>query len=106
METGYQNYKKASAMINDGTSMPTIFAFFEACLALPYDEGAFKNTADHVYGYFRKQVSLDEKNRFLDLMETIPLDPVAIKAHLRFLANRYEVAYILDSYYFDLKTDA
>ncbi|QIK69314.1 UV DNA damage repair endonuclease UvsE [Erysipelothrix sp. HDW6C] len=100
METGYANYKRCSAMINDGTPLDEIVIFMDACLELPFDAGSFRNTADHVYGYVRKQVSDREKQQYMLLVEDVSTNAVKIKKLLSKLMYKYDEKYVLDSVYF------
>lgn len=64
--------------------------------------GAQVNAFQHAWGYFKKVATTSEKDKFLTMIETITVDNIRqIYRYLYKLAEKYEVRYLLDSYYFD-----
>ena len=64
--------------------------------------GAQVNAFQHAWGYFKKVATTSEKDKFLTMIETITVDNIRqIYRYLHKLAEKYEVRYLLDSYYFD-----
>ena len=65
----------------------------------------FVNAAQHVWGYFKKCATEDEKKDFLMMMDDYKAgktDIEEIKKNLWELAVKYNMKYLLESYYFIL----
>ena len=85
----------------------SFYRHVEHALALPENAGRAVNALEHVWGYFRGAASPAERARHERRLAeyaagTIPLS--GVKKHLLRLAEKYEVDYLLGSYYFDLST--
>lgn len=100
MEKSYADYKKCSVLVNSCTPMRDVYMYMDECLGKPFDEGNFKNTVRHVYGYIKKYATLNEKERLNQLMEKTTIDTVEIKNLLKKLSIKYNADYINNSYYF------
>ncbi len=70
------------------TTMPTV--------------GAQENAALHVWGYFKDQSTEKEKNEFFKrLAKAVSNEDFSgVKSHLYRMAERYEMSYLLNAYYF------
>ena len=77
----------------------------EAAMDLPENKGAEINGADHVWGYFSKDCTEAEKNKYQKLINGYrngEINIAAVKRHLYALAKKRELTYLTDSYYFYL----
>jgi UV DNA damage endonuclease len=77
-------------------------------LAFSYEEnqGFVINSLQHVWGYFKKSANLEEKAEFEKKLQDYASGSVSlveIKSFLHQLANKYNQAYLLKSYYFQSK---
>lgn len=103
MEKSYAAYKEiGNAAANSPTSPDELFILINEILSLPEDIGQASNSLEHVWGYFKKTAAEYERNKFMELLssyrnEKTPLH--LVKEFLRELSVKYDVSYILDSYY-------
>jgi len=76
----------------------------EALIILP-ERGQAMNAAQHVWGYFKKLVTDREKAAWQEKMQQYQSGAIAsanLKAFLYRLSKKYDVDYLLESYYFVL----
>lgn len=99
MEKGYDLYKKCSSLVKENCSLKDFYSFVDDCLLMSYNEKNFKNTALHIWGYFKDCATDKEKRDFLKLMDEYK-DPQKVKEKLYKLAVKYEREYLVGSYYF------
>lgn len=99
MEKGYDLYKKCSSLVKGNCSLKEFYSFVDACLSMSYNEKNFKNTALHIWGYFKDCATDKEKRDFLNLMDEYK-NPQKVKEKLYKLAVNYEREYLVGSYYF------
>ncbi len=67
--------------------------------------GSFTNAAQHVWGYFRGKASASEQKRFQNLLDAYAAGQGSgepVKRMLLRLAQKYEVRYLMESYYFSI----
>lgn len=100
MEKNYSFYKECSKLINSEEPMSTFYCFIDECLRLPFDEGNFKNTVQHVYGYLKYCATTKEKDKLLDLIDDEIENESKIKNELQKLCKKYKIDYLNQSYYF------
>ena len=98
MSQNYMLYKHCSKIVKNGCSLRDLYFSIEDALMQPADIKNFKNTAEHVWGYFKDKATEKEKKHFITLLTTE--DTVKIKENLYRLAVKYEVQYLLKSYFF------
>lgn len=99
MERNYKYYKLCSKMIKDGCTVREFYDYIDKILDVDIDEGNFNNTAEHVWGYIKKQATKREKTHFEKLL-TQEKDYIKIKKYLMKLCDKYNGSYIKKSYYF------
>ncbi|MFC4770873.1 DUF1722 domain-containing protein [Enterococcus hermanniensis] len=68
---------------------------------LPVNVKARRNAYEHVWGYFKKMVTHQERATFLRLVQAMTETQDEALPYLKQLAEKYQIAYILDSYFFD-----
>jgi UV DNA damage endonuclease len=100
MEKNYLYYKKCSGLVNSATPMAEVYEYIDRCLNAPFDEGNFRNAAEHVYGYIKEKATLEEKKSFKELLLKTTENEAKIKSLLKRLCSKYKVEYINNSYYF------
>ena len=59
--------------------------------------GSMLNTYQHLWGYFKKKATAEEKEAFLPLLEQVPDTNDLINHQLYQLAHKYEVKYLQES---------
>lgn len=84
------------------TDAAAFYTLIDDARALPADSGAQKNAAQHVWGYFKKEVTEKEKGRFCALSRRADFDETAMKRFLLRCAMKYGPDYLKESYYFYL----
>lgn len=100
MEKNYSFYKECSKIINSDEPMSKFYCYIDDCLQHPFDEGNFKNTVQHVFGYLKYCATTKEKDKLLDLMEEEIENTTKIKSELQRLCKKYKIDYLNQSYYF------
>lgn len=53
-------------------------------------------TYQHIWGYFKKIATVEEKNRYKDLIETTPLKSKELENFLKELSQKYHQTYLLN----------
>lgn len=100
MEKNYSFYKKCSSLVNSEVPLCHVYTYIEHCLSLPFDEENFINTVQHVYGYLKDKATLNEKQKFNDLLSDAKMNRDKIKEMLKKLCEKYGIEYINNSYFF------
>lgn len=105
MERHYNDYKSLSRDIGGGEfSAKYLSERLAEYLERPVESKAVINTFNHVWGYFKKLASQDERDHAFSLMDQYQEDQVSsikVKTYFLELAKKYQVTYLLDSHYFD-----
>ena len=76
----------------------------EKAQALPQSNGDAINAAEHVWGYFKDRVTVQERETFLKMihaMQTGEATDLQIRQLLRKMLRKYPHSYLEQSYYFD-----
>ncbi len=88
---------------------PVVFyRMIESALHTPGHRGRAANALEHAWGYFKKDASAAEQKRFFSLLSRYLAGGatlVQIKTYLFRLAQKYDTDYLLDSYYFVLRSE-
>lgn len=75
------------------------YDWIDTCISMPII--TFKNVAQHVWGYYKKEATAYEKKRVLLLIDENNLESYfKLKVVFKRLAIKYKQKYIYDSYYF------
>ncbi|GGB08780.1 DUF1722 domain-containing protein [Macrococcus hajekii] len=59
--------------------------------------GSMVNTFQHIWGYFKKKATEEEKKHILNLIDALPSSNDALITELSQLAIQYEIQYLKDS---------
>jgi UV DNA damage endonuclease len=105
LEKNPAGYTAIRELLKDKSAYPAIkfFDIIEASLGMDENKGFAINAAQHVWGYFKKVCTAKEKAIFEKLLEDYGAGHVAfqrIKNFLFRLSTQYQMAYLLDSYFF------
>jgi UV DNA damage endonuclease len=107
LENSPQNYLEIRKILKDKTDFPAIYFYnlIEDALYSPVSIGNKINAAQHVWGYFKDFANEKEKNNFFKKIDNYNNELISIaniKNYLFKLAVKYEIKYLLSSYYFIL----
>lgn len=98
MEKSYNLYKECSQILNTTYETEKFYSKIDVALLSPFNEGDFKNTLLHIWGYFKDKSTEKEKDRFFEQLNQKKL--YRAKQFLYKLSKKYKIQYLLDSYYF------
>lgn len=106
LENSHRAYLQIRSLLKEKGQYPVVsfYLLIEEALAGKKREG-FVNAAQHVWGYFKKCATEIEKRDFLLMMEEYKMGKIemdGIKKKLWELSVKYEMKYLLESYYFIL----
>ncbi|AQP54490.1 hypothetical protein CBF34_01605 [Vagococcus penaei] len=75
----------------------TFHYLIEDALNTPATIGSLKNAYQHIWGYFKKVATKEEKETFLILLNTLSLTNDEVKPFLAQLSIIYQIDYLLNS---------
>ena len=78
----------------------TICCKINEALTIKPTTGSIVNAYEHMWGYFKKEATADEKEQYLILKQRFQENQIALKEWQQFLkklAYQYEVQYLIDS---------
>jgi UV DNA damage endonuclease len=105
MERSYGQYKKISKYFSTGELNKNEFnKLISEAMEIEISKGQAINTLQHVWGYFKKICEEQEKSDFFSLLGMYEDDKcslITVKNMLYKLSRKYEVRYLLDSFYFN-----
>ena len=99
MERNYNYYKECSKMVKEKCSIKEFYEYTDETIISDVGDGSFINTAEHVWGYVKGDVTDKERAHFEKLLLDLQKKE-KVKHYLYKLCNRYNAEYILNSYYF------
>lgn len=106
MARSQQHYDKLRVMFKNNQEVDVI-SFYEMIDELrddPLNPKAQLNALLHVWGYFKKQATTQEKERFIRYQSNLSGDITTFdvaRKYLRQLSKKYEISYLTQSYYFE-----
>jgi UV DNA damage endonuclease len=100
MERNYKYYKACSKLVKENCSIEEFYEYTDEVISIDVESGSFINTAEHVWGYVKNDVSEKEKNHFDKLLLDIE-HKNKVKLYLKKLCDKYNSEYMLESYYFN-----
>lgn len=100
------NYQEVRQLLKDkeNVDFKRIAELFEETEKLAHSPGDAVNAADHVWGYFKKQATDQEKNDFRKLLDIgIPdsKSELIVRKYLNKMLKKYPNGYLEESYYFN-----
>ncbi|SDK22132.1 UV DNA damage repair endonuclease UvsE [Alkalibacterium thalassium] len=107
LERSPQSYQFIRELLKDKDKYPVVpfYEQIEEAMETPLSIGGVRNAIEHVWGYFNDKVSEKEKNRYVRYKEEVLSDVSSLpklKRMLRKLAVKYDISYLIESYYFDI----
>ncbi|RXJ04064.1 DUF1722 domain-containing protein [Anaerobacillus alkaliphilus] len=111
MAKGYQHYSHVKTLFKQTTSTEDylkIYLYIKATRENPYTTKGMINTLEHLWGYFKKTASTDEKQLFFTLLAKVkditqtefdepPLEINETLSYLIQLLERYDQPYLKNS---------
>ena len=99
------SYQKIRTLLKDKANADPLrfYALIDEALAMPEDQGAQINAAQHVWGYVSKAASSKQRRQFQTLIEAYRAGARSLSAVKRFLfrlADAQQLQYLLDSLFF------
>ena len=107
LERSPQSYQFIRELLKDKDKYPVVpfYEQIEEAMETPLSVGVVRNAIEHVWGYFNDKVSEKEKKRYVRYKEEVLSDVSSLpklKRMLRKLAVKYDISYLIESYYFDI----
>jgi UV DNA damage endonuclease len=109
LEQSHAHYLKIRRLLKDKTSYPVLefYEILEEAMDLELEEtkslGNFLNSSEHIWGYYKKQVTEKERKEYLALLEAIQKGTKkkeSLRNFLLKLTQKYQDPYLLNSYFF------
>ena len=88
-------YNKIRQTMKNKAAYEEISALIEQALNLTPTEGSMRNTCQHMWGYFKKVATEEEKKQYEQLIQTTSFSELL--TFLRQLAEKYGATYLLES---------
>jgi len=79
------------------TDIDILNAQINEAYALEPTRGSMLNTFQHLWGYFKKRATVEEKERFLPLLDQVPETNSIIIQQINYLTLKYNVKYLKES---------
>ncbi|MEK5183588.1 YbgA family protein [Solibacillus sp. FSL W7-1324] len=89
------HYNAIRQAMKNKASYEEISALIEQALSLSPTAGSMRNACQHMWGYFKKVATEEEKKQYEQLIQTTDFNELL--AFIRRLAEKYEVTYLLES---------
>ncbi len=107
LEKSSSNYHKIRQLLKDKDKYPVkkFYLLIEEALDKKTRKGSAINAIEHVYGYFKKVILEKEKQQYILKLSKFKKDILSldsIKKYLNKLAIKYNVKYLIESYYFSI----
>lgn len=104
MSYSYKEYQSIRKLFKNNQWVDPIdfFSIIDHIHSLPFSIPNFINTCEHVWGYFKKLATPKEKDKFFDLLVKVKerqVDPELMRKYLKRLSIKYEVIYLLQTYF-------
>ncbi len=108
LEHSHKKYLEIRQLLREQNKYP-VFVFYsliEEAMGMEVSKGGAVNTADHVWGYFKKVATAKEKEQYLKKVKAFQEGTLSLASLKRFLWKmtcQYQEHYLLSSYYFYLE---
>ena len=89
------HYNAIRQAMKNKASYEEISALIKQALSLTPTEGSMRNACQHMWGYFKKVATEEEKKQYEQLIQTTTFSESL--TFLKKLAEKYEVTYLLES---------
>lgn len=89
------HYNAIRQAMKNKASYEEVSALIEQALSLTPTEGSMRNACQHMWGYFKKVATEEEKKQYEQLIQITNFSELL--TFLKGLAEKYEVTYLLES---------
>lgn len=89
------HYNQIRLMMRDGCTLAALQQTIDEALALTPTDGSRCNALQHMWGYFKKQATVEQKAHYRALLEAKDWRP--LRHYLAALAKQYDVVYLQQS---------
>ncbi|TDM12768.1 DUF1722 domain-containing protein [Macrococcus lamae] len=91
------SYEAIRALLKGQPSYAALDNLINQAKAVTPTTGSKINAYQHIWGYFKKRATAEEKERTFMLLEQLDTAESELTQHLYMLAEKYTVQYLLDS---------
>nr|WP_232796191.1 DUF1722 domain-containing protein [Staphylococcus canis] len=101
----YHDYIYIKNLIKEGIDYHRLLTEIDTILQKPIDHKAFINTFQHLWGYFKKDATSEDKEKYQQLLIDLGASPVDYIIYIQFiqmLIQKYHNDYLLNSAIMDL----
>ncbi|MGX7091768.1 UV DNA damage repair endonuclease UvsE [Hutsoniella sourekii] len=109
LEHSPSHYQAIRQLLKDKTDYPAVhfYSLLEEALDTPATAGSLTNAYDHVWGYFKDQVTNKEKANYRSLQQNLQVETsvdagIKLKRFLKRMAKKYPNSYLDQSLFFEL----
>lgn len=96
----HKSYLYIRELLKDDASYPVVENEIKIALKTPITKSNVINAADHMWGYFKKLASFEEKTHYLELKSAFKNDEKGeevLRLFLKKLAHQYQIQYLIES---------
>lgn len=105
MARSQKSYNDLRIMFKNEVSKDDFYSIIDSLKNLKREVNSESNAFLHVFGYFKKICTESEKKHFLNLYDNFRIglcDSESVYNYLHMLAVKYDITYLLNSYYFNI----
>lgn len=93
-----QQYLYIRSRLNEGLDdVSELIQILTITYGMKPTQGSMRNSFEHMWGYFKKQATPEEKETFFNLCTEVLINDKEIKRYLYHLAQKYDVTYLKES---------
>lgn len=89
------HYDKVRGLMRDNASYEEVATTIQEALEATPTAGSMRNAIQHMWGYFKKIATADEKAQYKQLFQTDDFSQLLL--YLKQLAHHYDVTYLIES---------
>lgn len=103
LEKSHKDYSKIRQLLKNKKDYPVVefYSLIDHAMLMETIKGGVINAAEHIWGYFKNFADEKEKKRFAALMKNYKPGTITHKKFLWQMTVKYQVPYLLQSYYFE-----
>lgn len=103
LEKSHEDYIKIRQLLKNKKDYPVVefYRLIDHAMLLEATQGGVINAAEHVWGYFKSFAEEKEKKRFATLLRNYKPGTITHKKFLWQMTIKYQVPYLIQSYYFE-----
>lgn len=105
MMRDYRDYLHIKTIIKHGATYEELIQALDTILQKPIGHKAFINTFQHLWGYFKKEATIEEKEHYLQIMDLLESQSTHYTSYIHFiqqLIQKYNNQYLYQSAIMDI----